>query len=278
MPLESTEQMPRSTSSPDDSVRQNLIVDVEGAVRRFGDVHALGPINVHIERGEFVSIVGPSGCGKTTLLELIAGLQDADEGQIDVAGEPLLHPRDGTAIIFQESATLPWRTVLDNVAFALEVRKVPKSQRTQIATELIAKVGLSGFERHFPTQLSGGMRQRVAIARCLSMDPDLILADEPFGALDEQTRLLMAFELLRVVDELTCGVLFITHSIQEAVLVSDRVLVMSARPGRILDEVTISLPRPRDEHVLGSPQAAAAIDHIWSLLKPEAIQSMKAAD
>ncbi|PRZ42180.1 NitT/TauT family transport system ATP-binding protein [Antricoccus suffuscus] len=255
---------------------RSRIVDIEAVTRQFGELHALGPLDLCIDRGEFVSVVGPSGCGKSTLLELIAGLQDPDGGTISVAERPLTGPRNETAIIFQESATLPWRTVIDNVAFALEVRGVPKIERRETAESLITKVGLTGFEKHFPTQLSGGMRQRVAIARCLSMDPDLILADEPFGALDEQTRLLMAFELLKVVDDLTCGVLFITHSIQEAVLLSDRVLVMSARPGRILDEVVIELPRPRGEHVLGTPEAAYAIDRIWSMLKSEAVEAMKA--
>ena len=277
MPVESdqpTRALPGASAS---DAERGHIVNLNDVERRFGDVHALGPIDIDIACGEFVSIVGPSGCGKSTLLELIAGLQDPDAGNISVSNEPLSGPRNETAVIFQESATLPWRTVIDNVAFALEVRGVSKRERTETARALIAKVGLGGFERHFPPQLSGGMRQRVAIARCLSMDPDLILADEPFGSLDEQTRLLMAFELLRVVDELTCGVLFITHSIQEAVLLSERVLVMSARPGRILDEVEITLPRPRDEHVLGTPEAAKAIDRIWSILKSEALEAMNAS-
>lgn len=252
------------------------IVDVSGCVQRFGDIHALGPIDLTIRPGEFVSIVGPSGCGKSTLLEVVAGLQVPAEGDIAVAGETLRGPRDRTAIAFQESATLPWRTVRDNVAFALEVRAVPKAERRKRADELIRTVGLGGFEDHYPSQLSGGMRQRVAIARCLSMDPDLILADEPFGALDEQTRLLMSFELMRVVAELSCGVLFITHSIQEAVLLSDRVLVMSARPGTILDEIQVDLPRPRDEHTLASPKMAALTERIWAQLKDEAGKAMEA--
>lgn len=251
------------------------IVDVKGCVQRFGELHALGPIDLRIQPGEFVSIVGPSGCGKSTLLEVVAGLQDPVEGSVAVAGEPLRGPRDRTAIAFQESATLPWRTVRDNVAFALEVRGVPKSQRRERADELIRTVGLGGFEGRYPSQLSGGMRQRVAIARCLSMDPDLILADEPFGALDEQTRLLMSFELMRVVDKLSCGVLFITHSIQEAVLLSDRVLVMSARPGKVLDEIHVELPRPRDEHTLASPTMAALTERIWTQLKDEAGKAME---
>lgn len=267
---------PTAERTMSDQSAANPIVDVSGCVQRFGGLHALGPIDLTIQPGEFVSIVGPSGCGKSTLLELVAGLQDPAEGQIAVAGEPLRGPRDRTAIAFQESATLPWRTVRDNVAFALEVRGVPKSERRNRADELIRTVGLGGFEDNYPSQLSGGMRQRVAIARCLSMDPDLILADEPFGALDEQTRLLMSFELMRVVEELSCGVLFITHSIQEAVLLSDRVLVMSARPGTVMDEIHVDLPRPRDEHTLASPKMAALTERIWTQLKDEAGKAMEA--
>ncbi len=242
--------------------------------RHFGDVTALHEIDLSIGRGEFVSVVGPSGCGKSTLLEVFAGLQDHDGGTVQVDGQPLTGPRSKTAVIFQESATLPWRTVRDNVAFALEVRGVGKKERRARADELLNTVGLSKFGDHYPTQLSGGMRQRVAIARCLSMEPDLILADEPFGALDEQTRLVMSYELLKIVEKLTCGVLFITHSIQEAVLLSDRVLVMSARPGRFIDEMDIDLPRPRSEDVLASPAATALHERIWSSLRDEAKKTM----
>ncbi|WP_089249600.1 ABC transporter ATP-binding protein [Rhodococcoides kyotonense] len=242
--------------------------------RRFGDVVALHEIDLAIGRGEFVSVVGPSGCGKSTLLEIFAGLQDHDGGTVRVDNRPLTGPRSKTAIIFQESATLPWRTVRDNVAFALEVQGVGRRERRFRADELLATVGLSKFGDHFPTQLSGGMRQRVAIARCLSMEPDLILADEPFGALDEQTRLVMSYELLKIVEKLTCGVLFITHSIQEAVLLSDRVLVMSARPGRFIDELEVDLPRPRSEDVLASPEARELHERIWASLRDEAKKTM----
>lgn len=256
----------RTTSDP--------IVDARGVIRRFGAVTALDGVDLRIERGEFVSIVGPSGCGKSTMLEIIAGLQDHDAGTVSVGGRPLTGPRERTAVIFQESATLPWRTVRDNVAFALEVQGVAKRDRRARADELLATVGLAAFGDHFPGQLSGGMRQRVAIARCLSMQPDLILADEPFGALDEQTRLVMSYELLEIVEKLTCGVLFITHSIQESILLSDRVLVMSARPGRFIDEIEIDLDRPRSEDVLSSPAAISLHERIWSSLRDEAKKTM----
>jgi NitT/TauT family transport system ATP-binding protein len=265
---------PLVAEQPGPPVPGSRFVSVRDVAKRFGPVEALGPVSLHVERGEFVSIVGPSGCGKSTLLEIVGGLQAPDQGAVSVAGAALRGPRDSTAIVFQEVSTLPWRTVLDNVAFILEVRGTPRTQRQQAARQLIETVGLSGFEGHYPAQLSGGMRQRVAIARSLSLDPDLMLADEPFGALDEQTRLMLAFELLRIVDQVGCSVLFVTHSIQEAVLLSDRVLVMSARPGRITEEVLITLPRPRSTESLGSTDVAHLIDRVWTVLKDEAITAM----
>lgn len=251
------------------------LVAVRGVEQHFGDVHALGPIDLDIAPGEFVSVVGPSGCGKSTLLELIAALQDPASGSINIGGQALSGPRDRTAIVFQESATLPWRTVLDNVAFGLEVRGVDKQTRRATATALIDLVGLNGFAGHFPTQLSGGMRQRVAMARAMSLEPDLLLADEPFGALDEQTRLIMAVELLRVVETIGCGVLFITHSIQEAVLLSDRVMVMGKRPGTFIDEVAIDLPRPRSHAALAEPAATTAQERIWTQIRDQAADAMR---
>lgn len=251
------------------------IVQATKVEQRFGDVHALGPVDLRIERGEFVSVVGPSGCGKSTLLEIIGALQDPAVGSVEVDGAPLDGPRRKTAIVFQESATLPWRTVLDNVAFALEVRGMRRKERREKARELVQVVGLAGFEDHFPSQLSGGMRQRVAMARAMSTEPDLILADEPFGALDEQTRMLMAEELLRVVDTIGCGVLFITHSIQEAVLLSDRVLVMGRRPGTFIDEVPIDLPRPRKHAALSEHSATEAQERIWAQIRSEAEVAMR---
>ncbi|OZM78061.1 ABC transporter ATP-binding protein [Pseudonocardia sp. MH-G8] len=265
-----------SSSTVDRPAGTDTMIDVRGVTRRFGDVHALDPVDLTVRRGEFVSIVGPSGCGKSTLLELVAGLQIPDSGSIRAAGTPVTGPRDATSIIFQDSALLPWRSVLDNVAFGLESRGVGRGERHARSRELIDLVGLSGFEDARPAQLSGGMRQRVAIARCLSMEPDLILADEPFGALDEQTRLLMATELLAVVERLSCSVLFVTHSLQEAVLLSDRVVVMSARPGRVLEELPVALERPRSTHALTTPAATAVVDRLWSLLRDEADSAMQA--
>jgi NitT/TauT family transport system ATP-binding protein len=268
------------TAEPGDSGKESPaprvpIVEATGIEQHFGPVHALGPVNLRIEAGEFVSVVGPSGCGKSTLLEIIAALQDPAAGAVRVGGQPLSGPRDRTAVVFQESATLPWRTVTDNVAFALQARGVDKRTRRARARELLEIVGLSGFGDHYPAQLSGGMRQRVAMARAMSSDPDLILADEPFGALDEQTRLIMAIELLRLVERIGCGVLFITHSIQEAVLLSERILVMSRRPGTFIDEIDVDLPRPRVHGMLSAPGAITAQERAWSLIRQEAAAAME---
>jgi NitT/TauT family transport system ATP-binding protein len=265
-----------STNSELQPLRQP-VVEAIGVEQHFGGVHALGPVDLTIAAGEFVSIVGPSGCGKSTLLEIVAALQDPAAGTVRVAGAPLTRPREKTAIIFQESATLPWRSVIDNVAFALQARGVDKKTRRARANELLGVVGLAGFGKHYPSQLSGGMRQRVAMARAISCDPDLMLADEPFGALDEQTRLIMAVELLRVVERIHCGVLFITHSIQEAVLMSDRVLVMGQRPGTFIDEIHVDLPKPRDHAVLTLPAALEAQERIWNEIRREAAAAMQVA-
>ncbi len=254
------------------------LVQARDVTKNFGPVEALGPLSLTIGQGEVVSVVGPSGCGKSTLMEIVGGLQAASSGSVLVQGTELKGPRDQTAIVFQDSATLPWRTVLDNVAFALEVKGVKRAERYQLARDRINMVGLTDFAGHYPAQLSGGMRQRVAIARALTTDPDLILADEPFGALDEQTRLLMSYELLRVVERLSCGVLLITHSIQEAVLLSDRVLVMSARPGRVLEEIEIPLAHPREADALQSPEATACVNRIWSLIRDEAQLAMRSGE
>lgn len=249
-------------------------VDIESICKTYGNASVLSDTTVQLRSGSFVSLVGPSGCGKTTLLDVVAGLRDASSGRVLVSGQPLSGPRRETGVVFQETSTLPWRTVLDNVAFVQEVRGVRKEERYARARDMIRLVGLIGFEQHYPHQLSGGMRQRVAIARMLSADPDLILADEPFGALDEQTRLVLGLELLRIVRGTGATVLFVTHSIQEAVLLSDRVLVMSARPGRILEDVEVQLPEERDSSLLGSPAGAELVGRIWEPLRSQAQRAL----
>lgn len=249
-------------------------VRVDGVAKTYGELPVLEDVSLTIGSGEFVSLVGPSGCGKSTVLEMVGGLKSADQGTVTIDGEVVTGPRASTGIIFQEASTLPWRTAIDNVALAMEMRKVPKSERVSAARKAMSVVGLTGFEKHYPNQLSGGMRQRVALARALTIEPRVILADEPFGALDEQTRLIVASELLAAVDRTGASVLFVTHSIQEAVLLSDRVLVMSARPGRIIDEVAIDIAKPRGPELIGTTEMSRYSDRIWNVLRAEAMRAI----
>lgn len=249
-------------------------VEVRGVERHFGDVHALATTNLTLDAGSFTALVGPSGCGKSTLLDIIGGLQTPSSGEVSFNGTKQSGPRRQTGIVFQEAAVLPWRTVLDNAAFALETQGVPKRERRRIAEDTLRRVGLSHFAGAYPHQLSGGMRQRTAIARVLSTQPDLILADEPFGALDEQTRTVLGLELLKVARDSQTTVLFVTHSISEAVLLSDRVLVMSARPGTILDDFAVDLPAERSPDLLGSPEAARLVEQVWQKIRGEAERAM----
>jgi len=215
-------------------------------------VKALGGISVEVGHGEFVTIVGQSGCGKTTLLKILAGLLARSAGTVTLRGEPVNGPRRDIGIVFQDPVLLPWRTVLDNVMLPIEVLRLDRAQYGTRAMELIRLVGLETFEDKYPHELSGGMRQRVALARALVHDPSLLLMDEPFGALDAMTREFMNLELLRIWQEARKTVVFITHSIPEAVFLADRVIVMSARPGRITEIVKVDLPRPRDLDMMAS--------------------------
>jgi NitT/TauT family transport system ATP-binding protein len=208
-------------------------------------VEALREVSLEVADGEFVAIVGPSGCGKSTLLELIAGLEPVSAGRIVADGDEVRGPSAQRCMLFQEHSLFPWLSVEDNVAFGLTVKGVPAAERRARAREILKTVGLVDFARHFPHQLSGGMKQRVAIARALITDPALLLMDEPFAALDFQTRLLMQRFLLEVWGRFGTTILFVTHQIDEAILLADRIYVMSASPGRILEHVAIALPRPR---------------------------------
>ena len=217
-------------------------------------VKALGGISLAIDHGEFVTIVGQSGCGKTTLLKILAGLLGRTSGAVTLRGEPVNGPRRDIGVVFQDPVLLPWRTVLDNVMLPIEVLRLPRGEYRERALDLLRLVALEGFEDKYPHELSGGMRQRVAIARALVHDPSLLLMDEPFGALDAMTREFMNLELLRIWQEAKKTVVFITHSIPEAVFLADRVVVMSARPGRIQEIVPVELPRPRDLDLMASDQ------------------------
>ena len=222
-----------------------------------GEVETLKPLDFAIRDGEFVSVVGPSGCGKSTLMKMVAGLLPASGGELTLDGRPVQGPQTNVGIVFQNALLLPWRRVLDNILLQAEVRKLPMDAARRRAAELIAMAGLEGFERKYPWQLSGGMQQRVSILRALLHDPPVLLMDEPFGALDAMTREKMNVELQRIWMAAGKTVLLITHSIPEAVFLSDRVLVMSERPGRIAAEYTIDLPRPRTLDVMASDAFSA---------------------
>ncbi|HXF33932.1 MAG TPA: ABC transporter ATP-binding protein [Candidatus Acidoferrales bacterium] len=230
---------------------------------------ALANVSLGVERGEFVTIVGPSGCGKSSLLMLIAALLRPTSGAIRLNGREVKAPGSDRAMVFQDFALLPWRTVLRNVELGMELKGLSPAERRTAAERYIAMVGLRDFERHFPHQLSGGMRQRVGIARALSVEPEVLLMDEPFGALDAQIRALMAVELLKIWERDRKTIVFITHDIDEAVYLADRVIVMSASPGRIIETIPVALPRPRDLDVRNSPEFAVYRHKIWSLLEEQ---------
>jgi NitT/TauT family transport system ATP-binding protein len=210
------------------------------------DMPALIDINLEIQEGEFICLLGPSGCGKSTLLKIIAGLIPASSGRITIDGKPINGPGPERAVVFQDYALFPWMTVRDNIEFGLEARKLAPSARKEISNKLLRTVGLSDFADRFPHHLSGGMKQRVSIARALAVNPSLLLMDEPFGALDAQTRQTLQDELLRIWREYRKTVIFVTHSIEEAIYLSDKIVVMTARPGRIKEVVTVQEARPRD--------------------------------
>ena len=238
-------------------------------------VHALGPIDLTIRKGEFFAIVGPSGCGKSTLLELIAGLLPASEGRIEFEGRPIAHEiPDGIGVVFQEDACFPWLTVRDNVAFGLRKASLDAVERTKRVGDAIAMMGLSEFGNAYPAQLSGGMRQRVCIARTLVAQPRLILLDEPFGALDQQTRLLMGDEVLRLWRETAATVFLITHALDEAAMLADRIAVMSARPGRVIDLVETDWPRERDSRIVEREAFGAITSRLWKRLRDESMKTM----
>jgi NitT/TauT family transport system ATP-binding protein len=228
---------------------------------------ALDRVSLTVPDHKFVSIVGPSGCGKSTLMQIIGGLTAATTGEVTVDGLRITEPRpDQIGIVFQDPLLLPWKSARDNVEFPLALRGEPKEKRRARARELLAMVGLSDFADSFPHQLSGGMRQRVAIARGLVRHPRLLLMDEPFAALDEQTRTRMWSELLQIWSASRATVLFVTHSLVEAVYLADEVLVMAAKPGRIIERLAVDLPRPRSLDMLGSPALGALRNRIWHLI------------
>lgn len=216
--------------------------------KSFDTLKVLESVNIKINQGEFAAIVGPSGCGKSTVLRMVAGLESPDSGEVLANGQTINTPSPDRTMIFQEHALYPWSTVEENVGFGLELANVPKIERKKRIEEVLKKVGLDGFNQYYPSQLSGGMRQRVSIARALVMDPDVLLLDEPYGALDAMTRLTMQNELLHLWQDSGKTMLLITHDIDEAIYLADRIFVMSARPGRVVHTIELDLPRPRNRN------------------------------
>jgi NitT/TauT family transport system ATP-binding protein len=259
-----------------------VLLSVDHVTRRFttgdGVITAVDDISFDVAPGEFVSVIGPSGCGKSTLFHIIGGLSAPSEGRVAVEGAPINGPHPAIGMVFQEESTFPWRSVIDNVAFPLELRGLPRAQRHERARHFIDMVGLRGFERRQPSELSGGMRQRVSIARTLAAEPRILLMDEPFAALDEQTRMLLGDKVLQIQQRLRQTTLLITHSITEAVQLSDRILIMSFRPGRLKRIVPIDLPRPRDPDVMVSRAFGDYVADIWADLRQEALRGLADAD
>ncbi len=227
----------------------------------------LRDVSFEVADNEFVSLLGPSGCGKTTLLRILAGLVDYDDGQVEVEGKEVSGPGPERAVVFQQFSLLPWMTVLDNIGFGLRLRGVPRSTWSARAAELARLVGLTGFEKHYPRQLSGGMQQRVGLARALAVDPHVLLMDEPFAALDEQTRMLMQEELLRIWQETRKTVVFVTHSMEEALLLSDRILLLTGRPGVVQEVLEVPFGRPREREITTSAEFHRLREHLWEQLR-----------
>jgi NitT/TauT family transport system ATP-binding protein len=267
-------------SEPSASPAQGpAILIVDDLVKRFetedGVLTAVDHVSFTVAPGEFVAVIGPSGCGKSTLFNVIGGLIDGEAGHVSVAGERVAGPHPAIGMMFQEESTFPWRTVIDNVAFPLEIAGMPKAERYARARHFVALVGLDGFERRYPAELSGGMRQRVSMARTLAASPKILLMDEPFAALDEQTRLLLGDKVLQIQQELRQTTLLITHNITEAVQLSDRVLVMTYRPGRLKRSVVIDLPRPRSSEIVSSEKFGRYVAQIWGDLREEASRGLR---
>src|SRR5215213_9588129 len=257
----------------------DAILVVDGITKRFttpdGVLTAVDNVSLTVAPGEFLGVIGPSGCGKSTLFNVIGGLMDGYEGRVSVAGETVSGPHRSIGMVFQEESTFPWRSVIDNVAFPLEIAGLSKAERYDRARHFVGLVGLSGFERRYPTELSGGMRQRVSMARTLAAEPKIMLMDEPFAALDEQTRLLLGDKVLQIQQQLQQTTLIITHNITEAVQLSDRILVMTYRPGKVKRIVDIDLPRPRTSEIVSSEAFGRYVAQIWSDLREEASRGMR---
>lgn len=270
----------RATAQGGQIERATLVVD--GVTKRFatpdGVLTALDQVAFAVKPGEFLSLIGPSGCGKSTLFNIIGGLLSGYDGRVLVDGAAIAGSHREIGMVFQEESTFPWRSTLDNVAFPLEVAGVAKAERYARARALIKLVGLDGFENRYPAELSGGMRQRTAIARTLAFEPKILLMDEPFASLDEQTRLLLGDKVLQIQQTLQQTTLLITHNIAEAVQLSDRVAVMTFRPGRVKRILEIDLPRPRTSEIVASAAFGQYVAKIWNDLREEASKGLNESE
>ncbi len=271
--------LPKSGAAGAQTPADAGILVVDDIVKQFdtpeGPLTALERVSLSVRPGEFLAVIGPSGCGKSTLFNIIGGLIDGYQGAVTVGGETVRGPHPAIGMVFQEESTFPWRTVIENVAFPLEIAGMNKQERLDKAKKFVALVGLNGFENRYPAELSGGMRQRVAIARTLASGPKILLMDEPFASLDEQTRLLLGDKVLQIQQDLKQTTLLITHNITEAVQLADRILVMTYRPGRVKRMVDIDLPRPRASDVVSSEVFGRYVAEIWSDLREEATRGMQ---
>lgn len=247
------------------------MIRIESVTKKFkrGDhvVHALGPVDLQIEKGEFITILGPSGCGKTTLLHMLGGFESASSGRVLLDGQPITKPSRKLGMVFQEATLFPWKTVLQNIAWPIEQTGVSRMQALDRATEYLDKVGLHKFGKAYPNELSGGMRQRAALARTLAMEPEVLLMDEPFGALDAQTREEMQEELTRMWQTSGLTVVFITHDITESIFLGDRVVVLGGKPGQVMETCRIDLPRPRSAATKSDPRVLEYRAHLWELIR-----------
>ncbi|MFL5042141.1 MAG: ABC transporter ATP-binding protein [Xanthobacteraceae bacterium] len=248
-------------------------IKLEGVGKRFGAFEVFRDVDIEIGEREIVALVGPSGCGKTTLLRCVDGLIPLDEGEIRVDDERVTEPIAGMAMVFQQFGLFPWKTVYDNVAYGLRMAGTPRAEIARRVPDFIKLVGLAGFETAYPYQMSGGMQQRCGLARALAIEPRVLLMDEPFAAVDAQTREILQFELLRIWEQRPTTMLFVTHSIEEAVLLGHRVIVLKGRPSSVHETIGIDLPRPRTRDTLRQPRFAELREHVWSTLMSEAQQA-----
>ena len=277
--MASVATLPKSGAAGAQAAADAGILVVDEIVKQFdtpeGPLIAVDRVSLSVRPGEFLAVIGPSGCGKSTLFNIIGGLLDGYQGAVTVGGETVRGPHPAIGMVFQEESTFPWRTLIENVAFPLEIAGMSRKDRFDKAKKFIALVGLSGFENRYPAELSGGMRQRVAIARTLASEPKILLMAEPFASLDEQTRLLLGDKVLQIQQDLKQTTLLITHNITEAVQLADRILVMTYRPGRVKRMVEIDLPRPRSSDVVSSEAFGRYVAQIWSDLREEATRGMQ---